>query len=114
MNELLSGERLAEESYSKKAEENMMTLMKETEEQKKKNKNAWTTVLMLVIPTVILLIASGHGKAFLQVFNMLGNKRNYTLEQRKKIQTGFKTGIGHCPGFRDIDSGFWMDLHMLY
>ncbi|MBP3611194.1 MAG: helix-turn-helix domain-containing protein [Lachnospiraceae bacterium] len=125
MNELLSGERLAGESYSKKVEENMMTLMKETEEQKKKNKNAWTTVLlsligvlaaflvsnafplvnggfslwvfidlptllMLVIPTVLLLVASGHGKAFLQAFTMLGNKKNYTLEQRKRSRLALK------------------------
>lgn len=45
MNELLSGERLKEENYSRKAEENMMTLMKETAEQKKKNRNGWKILL---------------------------------------------------------------------
>ena len=46
MNELLSGERLAEEVYSKKAEENMMTLMKETREQKRKNQVTSVTLLL--------------------------------------------------------------------
>lgn len=36
VNELLSGERLSEEEYFKKAEENMMDLVKEREESKKK------------------------------------------------------------------------------
>ena len=36
VNELLSGERLAEEAYKQKAEENMMNLVKEAQESKKK------------------------------------------------------------------------------
>ena len=35
VNELLSGQRLSEESYSKKAEENIMALMKENKSNKK-------------------------------------------------------------------------------
>ena len=38
VNELLSGGRLSEDSYSQKAEENIMNLMQEKEESKKKNK----------------------------------------------------------------------------
>ena len=38
VNELLSGEKLSEDSYSQKAEENIMNLMQEKEENKKKNK----------------------------------------------------------------------------
>lgn len=37
VNELLSGEHLAEDAYSRKAEENMMHLIQETENQKKEN-----------------------------------------------------------------------------
>ena len=119
MNELLSGERLVEEDYSKKAEENMLTLMKETENQKKKNKHTLATVLlsltgvvaafiisnlfalvngsfslmiffdiptmlMMVIPTLFLLNAAGLGKAFLRAFSILGNKKTYTMEQKKE------------------------------
>lgn len=37
MNELISGERLSDEAYSKKAEENIMTLMNENENNKRGN-----------------------------------------------------------------------------
>lgn len=36
MNELLSGERVSEEEYRRKAEENMVNLVKEAQESKKK------------------------------------------------------------------------------
>ena len=58
MNELLSGERLAEEVYSKKAEENMMTLMKETEEQKKKSKHSLLTLVLCLIGLILVLLLS--------------------------------------------------------
>ncbi|MBP3568487.1 MAG: helix-turn-helix domain-containing protein [Lachnospiraceae bacterium] len=124
MNELLSGERLAEEVYSKKAEENMMTLMKETTEQKKKNKSAlltillgilalvaafllgnihilmqgfsmWAlfdmeTILMTVVPAGLILVAAGQGKSFLRAFAMLGEKKVYTGEERKKAVKAVK------------------------
>ncbi len=64
MNELLSGERLAEEVYSIKAEENMMTLMKETEVHKKKNKaSVFILILCLtgVMVTIILALSLGIG-----------------------------------------------------
>ena len=42
VNELLSGERLSENSYSQKAEENIMNLMQEKEENNKQNrKHFW-------------------------------------------------------------------------
>ena len=37
VNELLSGERVSEEEYLKKAEENMVNLVRETQESKKEN-----------------------------------------------------------------------------
>ena len=36
MNELLSGERVSEEEYQKKAEENMVNLVREEQESRKK------------------------------------------------------------------------------
>ena len=56
MNELLSGERLAEKVYSAKAEENMLTLMKETEVQKKKPKPSFVTLVMCLTGCVISMI----------------------------------------------------------
>ncbi len=50
VNELLSCERVSEEDYSKKAEENIMTLMKENEENKK------TSVLIKVVGVVLLAV----------------------------------------------------------
>lgn len=46
VNELLSGERLPEDGYSKKAEENMMNLIQETEISKKKNRNSLSIILV--------------------------------------------------------------------
>ena len=54
MNELLSGERLEEEVYSIKAEENMMTLMKETEEHKKKNSMVTLIVCLIGVAAVLI------------------------------------------------------------
>lgn len=80
MNELLSGERLAEESYSKKAEENMMTLMKETEEHKKKNKNSLITLVLCLAAIILTLVltlyfglSSGSSaiKAFIDIPSLL-------------------------------------------
>lgn len=74
MNELLSGERLEEEVYSVKAEENMMTLMKETEEHKKKNKTSlFAMVLCLtgVMATLLLAVSIGIGSsAFMAFFDI--------------------------------------------
>lgn len=56
MNELLSGERLAEKVYSAKAEENMLTLMKETEVHKKKSKTSFVTLVLCLTGCVISMI----------------------------------------------------------
>ena len=55
MNELLSGERLAEEVYPKKAEENMMTLMRETVEQKKKNRHSMVVMVGYLTCGIIII-----------------------------------------------------------
>jgi len=62
VNELLSGERLSEESYSEKAEENIMALMKENENNKKGNyiRNIFG-IVFAVMPFVISIFCSGQG-----------------------------------------------------
>lgn len=52
VNELLSGERLAEADYRRKAEENMVSIIKEKEENKKK---FWLTFLVGIIATVTFI-----------------------------------------------------------
>ncbi|MDY3853521.1 MAG: helix-turn-helix transcriptional regulator [Butyribacter sp.] len=51
VNELLSGERLQEVDYKKKAEENMVNLVKETQESKKK-------ITMSILVAVLAIIAA--------------------------------------------------------
>lgn len=71
MNELLSGERLAEDAYSQKAEENMMTLMKETEEHKRKNKSSLVTLVVClsgVVLVMILALSLGIGASAYSAF----------------------------------------------
>ena len=74
MNELLSGERLAEEVYSVKAEENMMTLMKEMEIHKKKNRTSLMTLVLClagVVAIMILAVSFGIGySAFAAFFDI--------------------------------------------
>ena len=74
VNELLSGERLAEADYSKRAEENMLHLIRESEEQKKKYTGALLQLaggLLLVTFTVgFLIFISGikHISLLLDIF----------------------------------------------
>lgn len=53
VNELLSGERLAEANYQKKAEENMINLMKEKEENKKKLR---LSVFIGILSTAVFIV----------------------------------------------------------
>ena len=62
VNELLSGERLSQESYSEKAEENIMALMKENESNKKGNLTRIIFGSIFVItPFGIAMLCSGRG-----------------------------------------------------
>lgn len=64
VNELISGERLAKERYSKKAEENMMNLIQETELSKKKSRKSLFIILVAVISLIMgigLTIISNFG-----------------------------------------------------
>ncbi|HBI62205.1 MAG TPA: hypothetical protein DDY31_13500 [Lachnospiraceae bacterium] len=59
VNELLSGEHLAEDAYSQKAEENMMHLILETENQKKENVRGNTfRMLAWIMGNLLLLLFS--------------------------------------------------------
>lgn len=55
INELLSGERLSEDNYNGKAEENMVNLLKDTENQKDKQK--WSKINIILSLLWILLLA---------------------------------------------------------
>lgn len=59
VNELLSGQRLDDISYKKKAEENMVSIMKEKEENKKKLQTAFLMGLISTVAfiTLILVVA---------------------------------------------------------
>lgn len=59
VNELLSGERLDEENYSEKAEENMMNLMREKEAAKKKIVLCVVVGASTLLPAVTLALLSG-------------------------------------------------------
>lgn len=59
VNELLSGERVSEEDYQKKAEENMVSMIKEREENKKKIMLTTMTGIISIVAflTLILVVA---------------------------------------------------------
>lgn len=59
VNELLSGERLQEVDYKKKAEENMMNLVKEAQESKKKIILSLAVCVLTLIAAVPLLVLAG-------------------------------------------------------
>lgn len=59
VNELLSGERVSEEDYLKKAEENMVNLVRETQESKKKIVLSAMIAGLTIIAAVPLFILSG-------------------------------------------------------
>ena len=59
VNELLSGERLSETDYKRKAEENMVNLVKEAQESKKKIILSATVAGLTVIASVPMFMLSG-------------------------------------------------------
>lgn len=59
VNELLSGKRVSEEDYRKKAEENMINLVKETQENKKKIILSAMVAGLTLVAAVPLFILSG-------------------------------------------------------
>ncbi len=59
VNELLSGERLSDSDYRKKAEDNMMNLMEERERNKKKVYLQIAVAVAVVLPAFALLMLAG-------------------------------------------------------
>lgn len=59
VNELLSGERVSEEQYSKKAEENMVNLVKEAQENKKKTILSVMVGILTILAAVPLFMVAG-------------------------------------------------------
>ena len=59
VNELLSGERLQEVDYKKKAEENMVNLVKEAQENKKKIVMSALVATLVIIAAVPLFVIAG-------------------------------------------------------
>lgn len=59
VNELLAGERISEDEYRKKAEENMMNLVKEAQESKKKIILSAMVAGLVIIAAVPLFVISG-------------------------------------------------------
>lgn len=57
VNELLSGERLSDDSYSRKAEENIMNLMQETEKHKKQNRRTIINAVLIIILSFIAVVS---------------------------------------------------------
>lgn len=61
MNELISGERLSDDAYSSKAEENIMTLMNENAATKKSTTIAAIIGAILLIAAFALMMTAGYG-----------------------------------------------------
>ena len=61
VNELLSGERLTDECYSEKAEENIMALMKENETNKKEGIGKIVIGMVLAVLSIITLLVASEG-----------------------------------------------------
>ena len=59
VNELLAGERVAEEDYKKKAEENMMNLVKEAQESRKKIILSALVAALAILAALPLVIVAG-------------------------------------------------------
>lgn len=59
VNELLAGERVAEEDYKKKAEENMMNLVKEAQESRKKIILSALVAALAILAAVPLIVVAG-------------------------------------------------------
>ncbi len=59
VNELLSGERVSEEDYRKKAEENMVNLVREAQESKKKIILSAVVAGLTIIAAITLFLVSG-------------------------------------------------------
>lgn len=69
INELLSGQRLSNESYSQKAEENIMALMKENESNKREGIGKMVIGMVLGFLSIATLLVTSEGMAGLGSFH---------------------------------------------
>ena len=78
VNELLSGERLSDDNYSRKAEENIMNLIQESENNKKQNKRTIISAVLIIVFSIIavflivetsLVLSFGMGGSNLEEWN---------------------------------------------
>lgn len=60
MNELLSGERVSEEEYQKKAGENMVNLVREEQESRKKIILSAMVSVLTIVAAVALIVLGGR------------------------------------------------------
>lgn len=61
VNELLSGERLSHDNYSRKAEENIINLMQEKEESKNQLKRSiWSTLFMFILTVLTVYVVISY------------------------------------------------------
>lgn len=74
VNELVSGERLPEDGYSRKAEENMMNLIQETEISKKQNRNSRSIIIVTMLTVLLVgglvVVSSGGVGMGLMLFDL--------------------------------------------
>ena len=100
INELLSGERLSEDNYNGKAEENMVNLLKDTEIQKDKRK--WSRINIILSLLWILLLAG-----MVTILGMGGTNIVWFLDTPSLILiVGFLIlGLGIGGQMRDFGTG---------
>ena len=65
VNELLSGERLSDDSYSRKAEENIMNLIQESENNKQQNKRTIISAVLIIVFSLIAVFLIVETSLFL-------------------------------------------------
>ena len=69
VNELLSGERLTDKSYSEKAEENLMNLIKENESNKKGSLLQLLLGIVLTLAALLCMFFCGEGRKLTTLWN---------------------------------------------
>jgi len=69
VNELLSGERLTDKSYSEKAEENIMALIKENESNKKGSRLQLLLGIILTLATFLCMFFCGEDRTLSSLWN---------------------------------------------
>ena len=101
VNDLLSGERVAQTDYPKKAEENMMSLMKENQENKKRMALTAVCAFITVIAVCALVAIASllelppAGRVALIAFAVLTGAAGIAAAAMLDVQTGYYQ-CPHC------------------